>query len=302
MKNYSAHFNVEKIIALPISVETNAILLEWDEVLWVFINTVENKETFVYKVNTSLEIEKITTLPLLSTSAITSEKNIFISGADAEGNLKIIAIDDSGKIQWENSLKIVPIIWPVMAYNGKIFIAWQEKISEIERGYLSLETKKIEKLTTILVENPPAILFPLEKTILATISESNKISIVDLLNEKKIAENVLHQLTIGKLEEGIFYGWQEGNKICIKHQNNKESDCIPVKNASLGNLKAISGNEATFWLQNKEMTVDGDYQWKSTIIQKNTDLFEIEGFVYSVVSWEKRFAAIKNSKLILFKK
>ena len=302
MKNYSAHFNVEKIIALPISVETNAILLGWDKTLWVFINTVENKETFVCKVNTSLEIEKITTLPLLSTTAITSEKNIFISGADAEGNPKVIAIDDSGKIQWKNSLKIAPIIWPVMAYDGKIFIAWQEKIGEIERGYLNLETKEIKKLEPFDNVKPPAILFPIEKTILATIPENNKINILDLLNQKEIAENISHLVTIGKLEEGIFYGWQDGNKICMRYHLNNKTECISLKNASLGKLKAISCNEPTFWLQNQELAIDGDYQWKSTIIQKNTALFEIEGFVYSVVSWRERFAAIQNSKLILFKK
>ncbi len=302
MESYSSHFCIEKIIALPISVETNAILLDWGEELWVFINIVENKETFVCKVNISLEIEKITTLPHLSTSAITSEKNIFISGADAEGNPKIIAIDGSGKIQWENSLKIAPIIWPVMAYNEKIFIAWQEKIGEIERGYLSMETTEIEKLPAILVENPPAILFPIQTTILATVTKNNKISIVDLLNKKEIAENVLYQLTIGKLEEGIFYGWQDGNKICMKNHFNNKTECISLKNASLGKLKAISGNEPTLWLQNQEMTVDGADQWKSTIIQESTKLFEIQGFVYSVVSWREKFAAVQNSKLIIFKK
>lgn len=302
MKKNSSSFKIEKIIGLPIFVETHAILMDWNGELWIFINAAENKETFAFKLNASFAFEKITTLPLLSTSAIVCEKMIIISGANADGNPMVVAIDNSGKIQYKNLLNITPIIWPVLSFNKEVFIAWQENQNEIERGILNLKTNKIEKFPAILVEKPPVILFPLKETLLATITKNNKINIVDLHNGKTVAEDILQQVSIGKAQEGVFYGWLEGNKICIKQHINDESDCIPLKNASLGNLKAISGNEVTLWIQNRELTIDGNYQWKSTIIQENTDLFEIEGFVYSVISLEKRFVAIQNSKLILFKK
>lgn len=302
MTENNSALKIEKTISVSTAVETHAVLIDWNDELWIFINSVERKETSVFKLDSSFFLKEYTPLPLLITSATLCEKEIVLSGANIEGKPLIIAINNSGEIQSLNILEIIPTIWPVIACSNKIFIAWQENANEIDRGNLNLETSKIEKLPAISVNNPPAMLFPLKETIFAAISEKNKTQLVNLISNEISNLDISQPITVGETIDAIFYGWLETNFVCLKFLKEDKQVNFPMKKASLGNLKAISGNEATLWIQKRELQMDDTYQWKSTIIQENTEMFEIDGFIYTVKSWNDRLVLIQNSRIILLKK
>lgn len=293
---------IEKTISLPIAVETHAVLIDWNDELWIFINSVERKEASVFKLDSSFFLKEYTSLPLLITSATLCKKEIVLSGANIEGKPLIIAINNSAEIQSLNTLEIIPIIWPVTACSNKTFIAWQENTNEIERGNLNMETSKMEKLPAISVSNPPAMLFPLKETIFAVISEKNKTLLFNLINNEISNLDISQPITVGETIDTIFYGWMETHAVCLKFLKNGKQVNFPINKASIGNLKAISGNVVTLWIQKRELQMDDSYQWKSTIIQENTEMFEIDGFIYAVKSWNDRLVLIQNSRIILLKK
>jgi hypothetical protein len=301
IKNNS-FLKIEKTISLPIAVETQAIVITWNEELYILINSAANKETFVFKLNTSLSFEKIARLPLLSTSATICKHQLIVIGANSEGKPLVIAINNSGEIQKENILEITPTIWPVMACSNETIIAWQENATEIERGYFNVETNKIEKLPSISVSNPPAIIFPLKEEIVATLSEKNKTHLINLTSGEITNLDISQPMAIGKTINSIFYGWLEKDTVSLKFLKNSKEVNFHLKNASLGKLNAISGKEATLWIQKQETEIDNDYQWNSAIIQENTAIFEIEGFIYAVGSWNDKIILIQSSRLILLKK
>ncbi len=282
--------------------ETHAVLIDWNNELWIFINSVERKETSVFKLDSSFFLKEYTSLPLLTTSATLCKKKIVLSGANSNGKPLIIAINNSGEIQSLNILEIVPTIWPVIVFSNKPFIAWQENANEIKRGKLNLGTGKIEKLPAISINNPPALLFPLKEIIFVAISEKNKTRLINLINNEISNLDISQPITVGETIDSSFYGWLETNSVCLKFLKKDKQINFPMKKASLGNLKAISGNEATLWIQKRELQMDDTYQWKSTIIKENTEMFEIDGFIYTVKSWTDRLVLIQNSKIILLKK
>lgn len=298
-ENFS--LKIEKIISLPITIETHAVSINWNEDLWVLINLTATKETFIYRLNASLNFEKIVSLPFLSTSATICKNKLFIIGADFKGKPVLISINKFGKILTNHTLEFTPTIWPVIAYSNKLFIAWQENETEIERGNFNMETNKIEKLKPISISNPPAIFCALKETVFATISEKTETRLINLISDEIIKLDISQQITIGKTIETIFYGWMENNTVCLKFLKKNKQINFPIKNASLGKLKAISGNLATFWLQNRQMQMSDEYQWKSIIIQEKTSVFEIEGFIFTVGSWNNRIVLVQNSRIILLK-
>lgn len=302
MTNYNSFLKVEKRISLPVLVETHAILITWNEELFVLINSVANKETLVFKLNNAFTLEKITALSILSTTAVICDNQMIVSGADSEGKPVIVAINSAGKILWKKSLNVTPSIWPIVVCGEETYIAWQEKPDEIKLEKLNLDTKKIVHLHSITIENPPATLHPLPKTIVAVISEKNQTAVVDLITNQKSSLKIPQPLVIGQTDKNIFFGYLEKNTICLKYQNEEKPHYVSVKNALSGKLKAISGSEAALWILKQEMTIDGDYQWKSSIIQENTEVFDMEGLVYAVATWNKVLAIIQDSKIVILKK
>ena len=292
---------IEKTIALPIAVETHAVLIDWNDELWIMINSVQNKETFIFKLNLSFSFEKIINLSLLSNSATICKNKLFIMGSNFEGKPVIISINNLGEIQNEINLEVIPTIWPVTTCSNKVFIAWQENSTEIERGNLNIETTNIDKLPPISISNPPAMLFPLKETIIATILEKNQTRLINIITQEISNLDISQQIAVGETSDSVFYGWLEKDNVCLKFLEKDKQVNFKIEKASLGNLKAVSGREATLWIQKQEMTIDDDYKWKSIIIQENTDAFEIEGFVYTVGSWGDRIVVIQNSEIILLK-
>ena len=302
MKEIKAILKISKTISLPIAIETHAVLVNWDETLFILINVLAIKETVLFKLNSLSEFEKMAQLPLLSTSAIVCKKQLIVTGANFDGKPIIIAIKNSGEIKWQNTLEFNPTIWPITACSNKLFIAWQENINQIERGHLNLSTHKIERLSPILVISPPALLFPLKETIFAAISEKNKTHLINLISNEITNLDISKQITIGETNDTIFYGWLEPNTVFLKFLKNDKLVDFTINKASLGKLKAISGKEATFWLQKQESTIDEDNKWQSVVIQENTDVFKIDGFVFSIIACKDSFVVIQNSKLILLTK
>tara|TARA_R110002012_G_scaffold41736_8_gene114176 strand:+ start:28637 stop:29560 length:924 start_codon:yes stop_codon:yes gene_type:complete len=302
MTNYKSFLKIEKNISLPIAVETNVILTPWNDNLFILINSVAKKETFIFKMNDSFTFEKIATLPILSTSAIIFKNKIIVSGSNNDGKPLILVTDIFGKIFQKIPLKITPTIWPVIACSEKIYIVWQEKAKEIKHGILNFNNSEIEKIQSIPVENPTSNLYALSKTILATISEKNKTFLMDLVTNEQHTLNLVHPITVGQEDEAVFYGWTENDSVCIKFLNSKEKYCVASKNANSGKLKAISGNEAALWLQKQEMNINGDYQWKSAIIKKKVEIFEIDNFIHTVGAWNDMLVAVQESKIIFLKK
>ncbi|MDP2686430.1 MAG: hypothetical protein Q8O62_04355 [Aequorivita sp.] len=302
MTENNSALKIEKTISLPMTVESHTVLVDWDNELWIMINSIQNKETFIFKMNASLSFEKMVSLPLLSTSATICKNKLIITGSNFEGKPKIISLNNLGEIQEEIILELTPTIWPVITCSNKIFFAWQEDADEIKYGSLDLEKNEIDNLPAISVNNPPAKLFPLKETIYASFSEKNKTQLVNLINNEISNLDISQPITVGETIDAIFYGWLETNSVCLKFLKKDKQINFPMKKASLGNLKAISGNEATLWIQKRELQMDDSYQWKSTIIQENTEMFEIENFIYAVKSWNDRLVLIQNSRIILLKK
>ncbi len=302
MTENNSALKIEKTISLPMTVESHTVLVDWDDELWIMINSIQNKETFIFKMNASLSFEKMVSLPLLSTSSTICKNKLIITGSNFEGKPKIISLNNLGEIQEEIILDHTPTIWPVIACSNKIFIAWQENANEIDRGNLNMETSKIEKLPSISVKNPPAMLFPLKETVFAAISEKNKTQLVNLISNEISDLDISQPITVGETSNSIFYGWLETATVCLKFLKKDKQINFPMKKASLGNLKAISGKEATLWFQKRELQMDDTYQWKSTIIQENIEMFEIDGFIYTAKSWNDRLVLIQNSRIILLKK
>jgi len=302
MTNYKSFLKIEKTVSLPVAVETNAILVSWKESLFILTNSIAKRETFVFKMSDSFTFEKIKTLPILSTSAYIFESQIIVSGSDNEGKAIIVALNFSGEILQKIPLEITPSIWPMVGGTDKIYVSWQEKADEIKRGILNFNTSEIEQLQQIPVENPPAKLIAVPKTLFAIISEKNKSTIIDLITNGQHSINIAQPITVGQADEALFFGWVESDRVCLKFQHSEEKYCVASKNANVGKLQAVLGSEATLWLQKQEMDIDGNYQWKSAIIQKDVEVFEIDNFIHTVGAWNGMLVAVQESKIILLKK
>ncbi|KJJ38919.1 hypothetical protein [Aequorivita vladivostokensis] len=302
MTKYKSFLKIEKTVSLPVAVETNAVLVSWKESLFILTNSIAKRETFVFKMSYSFTFEKIKTLPILSTSAYIFESQIIISGSDNEGNAIIVAINFSGEILQKIPLEITPSIWPKVGGTDKIYVAWQEKADEIKRGILNFNNSEIEQLQPIPVENPPAKLIAVTKTLFAIILEKNKTIVIDLITNEQHSLNISQSITVGQSNEDIYFGWMESNTVCLKFQHSEEKHCVASKNANTGKLQAVSGSEAALWLQKQEMDIDGNYQWKSAIIQKDVEIFEIDSFIHTVGAWNGMLVAVQESKIIFLKK
>tara|TARA_R110000822_G_scaffold224281_2_gene357329 strand:- start:147 stop:917 length:771 start_codon:yes stop_codon:yes gene_type:complete len=250
----------------------------------------------------SFTFEKIKTLPILSTSAHIFEGQIIVSGSDNDGKAIIVAINFSGEILQKVPLEITPSIWPMVGGTDKIYVAWQKKADEIKRGILNFNNSEIEQLQQIPVENPPAKLIAVPKTLFAIISEKNKTIVIDLITTEQYSLNITRPITFGQTDEALFFGWVESDRVCLKFQHSDEKYCVASKNANIGKLQAVSGNEVTLWLQKQEMDIDGNYQWKSAIIQKDVEAFEIDNFIHTVGAWNGMLVAVQESKIIFLKK
>lgn len=302
MTKYKSFLKIEKTVSLPFAVETNAVLVSWKESLFILTNSIAKRETFVFKISDSFTFEKIKTLPILSTSAYIFESQIIVSGSDNDGNAIIIAINFSGEILQKIPLEITPSIWPKVGGTDKIYVAWQEKADEIKRSILNFNNSEIEQLQPIPVENPPAKLIAVPKTLFAIISEKNKSAIIDLITNGQHSINIVQPITVGQADEALFFGWVESDRVCLKFQHSDEKYCVASKNANIGKLQAVSGSEAALWLQKQEMDIDGNYQWKSAIIQKDVEIFEIDSFIHTVGAWNGMLVAVQESKIIFLKK
>tara|TARA_R110000823_G_scaffold315579_1_gene448349 strand:+ start:133886 stop:134803 length:918 start_codon:yes stop_codon:yes gene_type:complete len=302
MTKYKSFLKIEKTVSLPVAVETNAVLVSWKESLFILTNSIAKRETFVFKMSDSFTFEKIKTLPILSTSAHIFEGQIIVSGSDNDGKAIIVAINFSGEILQKVPLEITPSIWPMVGGTDKIYVAWQKKADEIKRGILNFNNSEIEQLQQIPVENPPAKLIAVPKTLFAIISEKNKTIVIDLITTEQYSLNITRPITFGQTDEALFFGWVESDRVCLKFQHSDEKYCVASKNANIGKLQAVSGNEVTLWLQKQEMDIDGNYQWKSAIIQKDVEAFEIDNFIHTVGAWNGMLVAVQESKIIFLKK
>ncbi len=302
MTKYKSFLKIEKTVSLPVAVETNAVLVSWKESLFILTNSIAKRETFVFKMSDSFTFEKIKTLPILSTSAYIFEGQIIVSGSDNDGKAIIVAINFSGEILQKIPLEITPSIWPKVGGTDKIYVAWQEKADEIKRGILNFNNSEIEQIQQIQVENPPAKLISVPKTLFTIISEKNKTIVIDLITNEQHSLNISQSITVGQSNEDIYFGWMESNTVCLKFQHSEEKHCVASKNANTGKLQAVSGNEVTLWLQKQEMDIDGNYQWKSAFIQKDVEVFEIDNFIHTVGAWNGMLVAVQESKIIFLKK
>ncbi|HNP66917.1 MAG TPA: hypothetical protein PKH16_03345 [Aequorivita sp.] len=302
MTKYKSFLKIEKTVSLPVAVETNAVLVSWKESLFILTNSIAKRETFVFKMSDSFTFEKIKTLPILSTSAYIFESQMIVSGSDNDGKAIIVAINFSGEILQKIPLEITPSIWPKVGGTDKIYVAWQEKADEIKRGILNFNNSEIEQIQQIQVENPPAKLISVPKTLFTIISEKNKTIVIDLITNEQHSLNISQSITVGQSNEDIYFGWMESNTVCLKFQHSEEKHCVASKNANTGKLQAVSGNEVTLWLQKQEMDIDGNYQWKSAIIQKDVEAFEIDNFIHTVGAWKGMLVAVQESKIIFLKK
>ncbi len=302
MTKYKSFLKIEKTVSLPVAVETNAVLVSWKESLFILTNSIAKRETFVFKMSDSFTFEKIKTLHILSTSAFIFESQMIVSGSDNDGKAIIVAINFSGEILQKIPLEITPSIWPKVGGTDKIYVAWQEKADEIKRGILNFNTSEIEQLQPIPVENPPAKLIAVTKTLFEVLSENSKTTVFDLITNEKHTVNISQPLTVGQENEAIFFGWGEKDSVCLKFQNKEEKYCVVSKYANTGKLQAVSGNEAVLWLQKQEMDIDGNYQWKSAFIQKDVEVFEIDNFIHTVGAWNGMLVAVQESKIIFLKK
>lgn len=302
MTKYKSFLKIEKTVSLPVAVETNAVLVSWKESLFILTNSIAKRETFVFKMSDSFTFEKIKTLHILSTSAFIFESQMIVSGSDNDGKAIIVAINFSGEILQKVPLEITPSIWPMVGGTDKIYVAWQEKADEIKRGILNFNNSEIEQIQQIQVENPPAKLIAVPKTLFTIISEKNKTIVIDLITNEQHSLNISQSITVGQSNEDIYFGWMESNTVCLKFQHSEEKHCVASKNANTGKLQAVSGSEAALWLQKQEMDIDGNYQWKSAIIQKDVEIFEIDSFIHTVGAWNGMLVAVQESKIIFLKK
>jgi hypothetical protein len=227
---------------------------------------------------------------------------MIVSGSDNDGKAIIVAINFSGEILQKIPLEITPSIWPKVGGTDKIYVAWQEKADEIKSGILNFNNSEIEQIQQIQVENPPAKLIAVPKTLFTIISEKNKTIVIDLITNEQHSLNISQSITVGQSNEDIYFGWMESNTVCLKFQHSEEKHCVASKNANTGKLQAISGSEAALWLQKQEMDIDGNYQWKSAFIQKDVEVFEIDNFIHTVGAWNGMLVAVQESKIIFLKK
>lgn len=300
MTDFKPYLKTERIISLPIAVETNALLISWREELFILINALATRETLVYKLNT-FEFGKLTSLPLLATSAVTCKDQMVVSGSDETGNLILAAIDFNGKILKKISPDITPSVWPILGCSEKIYLAWQQQSIEIQRGSFSLGSMKIQQLPPIRIATTSVKLEATSQSIYAVISKKDQTTILDLITSETYALPRLQTVSIGHTEEGLFFGWIDRDQVYLKFQHSEEKHCFSLENPNSGKLNAISGRKATVWFQYREMNLDGDYQWKSAIIQKDTAIFKIENFIHTIGAWQDMLVAVQDKKIILLK-
>ena len=306
MLTTSTSFQIEKIIALPTFVESNAMLLEKDECLWLLINQTGNKKTQIYKVFPSLIFQFISSLPIIATTAVTCGEQITVSGANSTGQPFIIGINDIGQVIWEYTFQdLKPVTWPTVSCGDKPLFAFQQTQEKIEWGYLDTKSAELISKQSFSIDTPPVKFFPLKDKLLVGWSGKKKIHFLDLNeeNEEVVKMNRMYtgNYSAQQSKEGIYYGWLLGNQAHLFIQSTKSLIIIPLNNSASSTFNLVAGGSPLIWAQHYNENNYGDFEWESTLILNKDCFFSIDGYVYSVIWWGRKIVMINQSKIILLK-
>lgn len=296
----------EKIIPLPVTVESNAIALEWKEDLWILVNQPGLKNTRLLKINSSYETEIVSTLPILASSTACCEQQMIVTGSDSNGKPLALGLDSGGKPLWEFHFPdVAPVNWPVASCGDKPFLAWQGTHEKVEVGLLDIESKILLRRPVLSVPNPPVRFFAWKGNCRAGWTEKGRIIINDLMdgNKTEIGTNNIRtrEYAVGQTSEGKYYGWIIGNQVFWLLPEKPLSGSVNIANASMGTLKLISGGIPLMWIQRLLQDDDKNPEWESILVIPDKKPYILNGFVFSVAWWQNKVVIVNHSKVLLLK-
>ncbi len=301
----TSNLHQEKVIALPIAVETHALATEWNDDLWVLINQPGEHQTALLKVTPDYTVTLVGKVPTLASSSALCGEELIISGSDSVGNVVILAINSSGSILWQHSPDInKPTTWPEVTCDTHPLIAWQDKPASVQWGVLNPANGSLERWPENKVGQPPAKLYAWRETLLAAWAEMGELHILDLRKGSEqvvpVDEGRVADFSVARSKNGIYYGWTAAGKAYWMLP--PSTTFYPLPHDSHGTFNLISGGPPLVWVQESEDDIDENLNWKSTLIPADSHPHSVSGYVFAVTWWQQKVALVQQSNIILLKK
>ena len=297
---------LEKMILLPVSVESHALAQKWQEDLWLLINQPGDRETQLLKITSSHRVEIIAALPILAASMTNCNQQMIVTGSNAEGRPLVIGLDAQGRLLWEYLFSgPEPTTWPVAACGPMPTIAWQQTPDKIEVGMLDMKSATLFRKPAITVGAPPAKIFSWKNKIWGVWAEKNGLHIVDLAEaiERVVLTDGIYanEFSIGQSSEGTYFGWTAGNQAYWLLPETSLPTSVVLENAAGGTFSLISGEAPLIWIQKSKEGLDGNLEWESTLVLQDTKPHILDGFVFIVSWWQQRVVVVNQSRILLLK-
>ena len=307
MPQTTSCLQLQKMIPLPVSVESHALAEEWEGELWLLINQPGNHQTQLLKITSAHAIESIAVLPIIAASMTCCDQQMIISGSNADGRPLIIGLNAAGLLLWEYVFSdISPIVWPITGCGLAPTIAWQQHPDKIELGVLDTNSATLLRKPAFNVEVPPAKIFSWKNKVWGAWADKGTLHVVDLVedDERVIATDGFHanEFSVGQTREGVYFGWTAGNNAFWLLPESPSPGIIDIENIAGGTFCLISGGEPLGWIQKSKQGIGGELEWESTLVFADLTAHTVDGYVFTIAWWQQQVVVVSQSKILLFRK
>lgn len=306
MSHTNACLHMEKVIPLPVAVESHALAQEWGGDLWLLINQPGNQQTQLLKISSSHEVEIIAALPIMAASMTSCDQQLIVTGSNAQGQSLIIGLDANGQLRWEYRFSgPQPTTWPIAACGPMPVIVWQQTPDRIETGLLDSKSGSLHRKPAIDVGTPPARMYSWKNRVWGAWAEQEGIHVVDLVEggQRVVLTDGVYatEFSVGQSSEGAYFGWTTRNQACWLLPNTPSPNSVVIENLAGGTISLISGGMPLMWIQKSKQSIDEGLEWESTLTLADRRPHTVDGYVFTVAWWRQQVVVVNQSKVLVFR-
>lgn len=304
MSQMTSCFHFEKSIPLPVEIDSHAIVYEWNDTLWLFINRFSEQKTRVYNINTTYEIALLTELSMMSSTVVSCKNELVVTGSNSEGKPMTVGIDSDGNQIWSHAFpEINPITWPVISCENELVIAWQESIETLEVGSFNKKSDTIFRQSKIEIGAPPVSLYSWKNHLHGIWLEHDKIRHIDLLKNQETSVELHGErpnaISFGIANELSYFGWTTKDSVHFKSGEGSEIPSVKLDQTASGEMTAISGTAPLIWIQAQSLDIDENRNWRSVLVVPGMDVYNVKGYVYAVSWWKNKIVVVHPKQLLI---
>ena len=304
MSQMTSCLDSEKSIPLPVEIDSHAIVYEWNDTLWLFINRFSEQKTHVYNMNKAYELALLTELSMMSSTVVSCKNELVVTGSNSEGKPVIIGINSEGDQIWSHFFsEINPITWPVTSCGNEMVIAWQESINTLEVGILNTKNNSLQSQTKVNIETPPVTLYSWKNHMHGIWLDRNQIHDIDLLKNQETIIDLdgvySNNISFGITNDLPYLGWTTKDWVYFKYLEGGTIESVKVENLTTGEMSVISGTAPLLWIQSQSLDLDESRNWKSVLVVPGMDVYNVNGYVYAVGWWQNKIVVAHSSKLVI---